>query len=527
MSTQFSNFHNCLVLLVALLAVLVGASIGVHANTNGNIPPPVPVNISSADLDSTLNSVKNSLFFLSPSLSSKVYVEFDNFLLPNGAYTNTTFTWKSLMSSTGANILRKPTAKEVEENNSFGGRPAIYYSGKTHPVYATGTVSMHIPISFTHVKFSANETNTSHMEGPLNVTLQSCSGNTASLLIKGKIEVNDITIILRDSNGRQLAIDESSGGRSDNEQSLGYKVKGAIANIELFIPAAYISRTFDVLACTPPDISSSAESISVKSSRYIPGGAAVAEASYDLASLKAQTSVVAQRDYAMFEFNTPMVVVKLPHTLNSAYAVVNFGEPNIINAFGNTITKLDFGKPNIIDANGKSLTYSPEEGRFNLYSFTNEFRFSEVKGTIAFADGVVHLFFPAKIRLVTLTPAKPSDGAIEARFHGGLVRVNVGGFMADFTLPENLTSVRAFDASGRQLKKLDYNGATTLNRVHWQGYGFWGNIAKLQVMVVDEWLTLNLPFHLPPTPEIPKDQMGTVPSNYGNILAPTLGRKYK
>ena len=461
-------------------------------------PPPVPVNISNADLDSTLNSVKSSLFFLDSSSTGKINVEFDDFLLPNGAYTKPTFTWKTVMSTTGVNILRKPTAKELENDNHFWSKPAIYYSGtKTHPAYATGTVLMRIPLSFTHVTFAANEVNTSRTEGPLNVTLQRCSGNAVSLYLKGKLQEADITVILRDAAGRPLAIDESSSSGSDDELSMDYKAKSAIATIELFTPAQYISRSFEVLAMSEPEIPFNAESISVKASRYIPVGVALAEAAYDLAGLKAQTSVVAQREYALFDFNTPMVVVKLPHALNSAYA------------------KLDFGEPKLIDANGKPLTYSPEEGGFSFDSFSNEFRFTEVKGAIAYADGTVHINYPVKLRLVTLTPAKPSEGAVEARFHGGLVRINVEeDSMSDFSLPEYLTSVRAFDASGRQLKKLSYGGSTSVNGVNWQGYGFWGNVARLQVVVIDEWLPLDLPYHLPPAPELPKDQMGTRPANY-------------
>lgn len=49
MSTQFFSFHNCTVLLAALLGLLLGTSTGVQAYTEGNVPPPVPVNISNAD----------------------------------------------------------------------------------------------------------------------------------------------------------------------------------------------------------------------------------------------------------------------------------------------------------------------------------------------------------------------------------------------------------------------------------------------------------------------------------------------
>lgn len=443
-----------------------------------------PINVSKDEMNARLKSAKDSLFFLdSDTHFGRAKVEIDSFLLPNMQYAKMSFTWTKLLSVDGANLLRQPTAKELQASNPHD--PRIYSTDDMVDLdSATGSVQLQIPIKFAHITFAAADINATRQDTPLTATLVSCKEDTCSLKLEGKFNPDDVIIILRDAAGKQLTM-EDAGSSQDNDGSISVEqtVSGRIAKIEVFIPTEYAVNTLDIVATASPK-TVGVKNINVKVMRFLPNMPTVKGTEYNLDTLKTQVSIAPQRE-EYGERNTPMLVVKLPSTLNSAYAAV------------------DFGKPQLLDANGKAVIYEPEESGLDIESFTHEFRFTQLKKTFSFATGTVHLRYPAQLKIVTLTPGQPVNGDVQARFDGAKVKIVAKDCPDNDFLPENFACVRAFDASGHQLKQLNYGGSETIDNVEWTEYAFWGKPAEVHIVIVEKWLPLDLPYRLPPAPRLP------------------------
>lgn len=437
-----------------------------------------PVNLSAEKINARLAEVKDHLFFLTAPeyfSTTQVMVEFDGFLVPNGQYAKTHYTWSKLVSTDGANILRKATAKELE-NDSIPLDQILYYTtDKVRPDYAVGSVQLQIPSQFARVVFDANGVNVARRDGPLNITLLACTDSTCSMKMQGKLTYDDLIVILRDAAGRPLTIRGTELVAIDDEMlGINETVSGKIAKVEIYTPVAYVTNTLGIQAFAPPE-TDGATTINPRTSRYIRINHAVKGVELDQEQLKAQVSVSAQRRTTS-EWNCPIVLVQLPYVLNSAYA------------------QISYGKPELTDKNGDIVTYDPEESGFDPETFTSAMQFTNAKGPFAFATGKVHLLYPARLNTITLTPAQPENGGMKAKFDGCKVRVYAKDSPEGYDLPEDLSNIRAYDAGGRQLARLDYsNDGGTI---------YWGNPAEVRVITVDKWLDIDLPYHLPPAADL-------------------------
>ncbi len=445
---------------------------------------PAPANVGGDKIRQKIQGVKNSLFFLNHFVFfGKVEVDFDSFLLPNSGYAKVNATWTQLLGEGKKNILRQPTAKEKADDGKMSSQPLhIYVTDKDAvPMQAQGSVQLHIPCKFSQVTFMPRDTKVTRKDARLSATLESCRNDVAELKLQGISESDQEVLVFRDVTGGRLQTTASESMTMHGVKTITTKTSGIIDKIEVYLPVEFVDSRFDVQATAEPTTIGS-DNIEAQYPRYVAESAPLKSESLDPATLKSRTQVFAKRSEAMIGENTPEVVVALPRVLNSAYATIDFGTPKLLNSAGGVVP------------------YELENGGFDSKAFSAEVRFT-TKGKnqpvkFAHAVGTVHLKYPVKVSLVSLTSAQPAHGVLKAAFHGA--KVTLAGYdgsleMNSF-LPDAITLLRAYDASGRQLKKLNYSGFAANSRE----YAFWGHPVELRVVQVDQWQTLDIPFDLPP-----------------------------
>ena len=131
-------------------------------------------------------------------------------------------------------------------------------------------------------------------------------------------------------------------------------------------------------------------------------------------------------------------------------------------------------------------------------------------------EEVVSVFFVSNV--VTVTKAQPRAGALAVNFSGALLKI-VGIddlFSANFGLQDRLTLVRAYSGAGLPLKRIEsYSGSSWGSNVNWQHFAFWGNPTEARILIVADWLTLDIPLDdLPMPAALPDSQRGKKPEGY-------------
>ncbi len=488
----------CVVGGKSLLGMLFEKALGINMKPSvGKVesqydPTPAPLDIDRLVLVGDIITLKDSLFFLSQShMNGKVDVDFDSFVLPNGSYAHPDISWSKVVSKSGANILRPPTEKEKKNDAAFSSNIHLYITDKnSEPDFAEGTVHLRVPCQFAHVTFLASEVDRKRMAGRLTVTLAHCENDQVTLKLRGIDKSEDAIIVLRDVTGGRLQ-EGSSEREFGSNSTASLKAQGTIAKIEVFYPTAFAESTFFALATTQPDTFGVATP-EVKYARYVKSGLPRKATIMDETAFKAQTSIKAARDNALMGFNDPELTVKLPDNLNSAFSLV------------------DFGAPVLHGAHGETVTYTAQNGMFDGNSSSIDFRFTDkdANKTVEFAHatGTVHLRHPLNLQEISLTATSPRNGALQVQFNGAVV--SIAGLdsklkeASDVLLPDDLMLVRAYDATGRQLKSFGNIGSGELNGVASFSYAFWGKPVEVRVFSVGKWLTLDLPFDLPPAPKL-------------------------
>jgi len=449
-----------------------------------------PVTTNAEEINAKLKGVKDSLFFLDAiPCDGRIAVKYDDFLLPNGPYAKIACTWTKLTSSKGANLLRQPTPKDLQFAKS---NPSELYicsvdDENVRTAEAVGRVQLQIPTKFARVTFTANDVDATRQDGPLTVTMTGCEPpNALRFSLPATLKPEEVFALARDAAGKRLTFASIRRWIArDGVPNLAFDVNGLVAKVDVIMPTEYVSNTFDVHPINEDN--REAQSVGLISTRYVPPVAAVKEAVFDAATLKAAVSVAARRYEQQSNYNVPSIALKLPPVLNTMFAQV------------------DAGIPELTDANEKSLKYDKFQV-FDAEAFIDDILLLETKAPFAFATGSLHLRYPAKLTLVTLTTAKPDAGEFHARFNGATVSVSAdpaGDEENALTLPPGYAGLRAFDASGRQIRTINPVGTERINDVHYTTYAFWGKSTEVRIVVVDKWISLDLPYHLPPAPKLP------------------------
>ena len=218
----------------------------------------------------------------------------------------------------------------------------------------------------------------------------------------------------------------------------------------------------------------------------------------DPESLHKSIEIAAGRSYAVFGYNTPSVIVRLPAVDNSAYAKVDFPE----------------AKP--LGKDGKVLPHEIEKGLYDQDTHATQIRFvapgRKDLVPLARATGRVKVRYPVALH-TTAVRNSPQAGDLGIAIDGPYVTYSEKALglpeAAAFTGVEPL---RAYDASGKRLERYDgFQKTEVTNGVSKRSVAFWGPVASVRFDTVDLWSDLELPFDLPAAPMRPAGREGIGP----------------
>ena len=226
-------------------------------------------------------------------------------------------------------------------------------------------------------------------------------------------------------------------------------------------------------------------------------------------AVREMLQIVSSRSTASFGFNTPLVRIYLPRIENSAYAVVTFD------------------KPQLMDTRGKPVAYELERGGYDKKLFADEIRFvvPNRTGTVAYAKakGSGTIKYPTTIATHTVY-SKMTDADEAATINGSLVTY-IDKNIPDLTFQQSsIGPVRAYDATNRQLIMGDYNASQSDGKITRRTIEFSDEIAKVEIDTVTQWAEMAFIYELPPTRPLPESYRGHTVSRPPEIKATPGGK---
>jgi len=217
-------------------------------------------------------------------------------------------------------------------------------------------------------------------------------------------------------------------------------------------------------------------------------------------SLSKSIRVEGARSYAVFGYNTPAVVVKLPAADNSAYALVEFQD----------------AKP--LGKDGKPLPHEIEHGIYDNDSHSTQIRFTPPSGgkglvPLTRATGRVQVNYPVEIRTASVKPGSPEAAKLGISIDGPFVKYRPDALAlpeaASFT---GIDPLRAYDSSGKRLERYDGIQKSELaNGVSTRTVAFWGPVASVRYDTVVRWAEREIPFDVMAAPLRPSGREGLGP----------------
>ena len=228
--------------------------------------------------------------------------------------------------------------------------------------------------------------------------------------------------------------------------------------------------------------------------------------------VRERMTMTSGRNYAVFGFNTPEIHVVLPDADNSVYAIV------------------EFDPPTLVDGADNDVPFEIERGLYDHDTHHQEIRLIPVEGdtpvAYAHATGSVTVRYPTRIRTLTARAGEPLPDGIDVTFDGPFVLRRTP---ADFEDPDaaaftGISPVRAYDASGDQLKAVSSMNVSFDGDLKTENLAFWGEVAALQVDTIDEWTRIRVTYDLPSVDPLPESRIGMAPED-GDENPPTPGAK--
>ena len=222
-------------------------------------------------------------------------------------------------------------------------------------------------------------------------------------------------------------------------------------------------------------------------------------ASLPPASLPKSIRVTAGRSFAVFGYNTPAVLVQLPATDNSAYAVVKFAD----------------AKP--VDGAGKAIAHEIEQGLYDNETHATQIRFVAPDGKglvpLARAVGRVSVKYPVEIRTTAVKAGSPEAARLGISVDGPFVKYPPDALhlpeAASFT---GIEPLRAYDAAGKRIERYDgIQRSGYADGVSTRTVAFWGPVASVRFDVVGKWSEVEVPFDVKAAPMRPAGREGVRP----------------
>ncbi len=465
-------------------------------------PTPVPVAVSKEDLRAEIEQMSSSIFFLRPASRKYIAIEMDAFVIPNGDYAEFDVTWKDLFDAAGKSVIREAT---VEEKAEFRREPwsRIYLHEKSKPVTAVGQMKIEAPTSFVRVTLGSGDVGKTRKVDGLSATLERCENDVASVSASGDFEKGPPVVVFYDEAGGRLKTSEEMTMKRSPNYSLACRASGKIAKVDVFMLSAYSSETVEVKATCKP-VYYGEDAWNIRAPRYLPDRGICRFAEMDVEKIKRETRIVGRRGYAWYGFNTHRIVVHLPRVDNSCFVKAE-------------ITELE-----LLDSTGAKVEHKLASGWFDFEGSYERFDISKTddkdKSPVEYSRSVgkLKLSYPVRLRMVAVTVDNPKATELEARFEDSMIMIGgMGELKSKPFAPDRLAVVRGYDAQGHRLKKLNYSGyRTDRDGTKREKLAFWGTPVKLDVVVVDEWANLELPFDVPAAEKLPDSQRGHRPLDY-------------
>jgi len=216
-----------------------------------------------------------------------------------------------------------------------------------------------------------------------------------------------------------------------------------------------------------------------------------------------QITMVSGRNYAWFGFNQPEVRLGLPAVDNSVYAVVDFGEPILL------------------DDAGAKVGYELEHGLYDHATHYDEIRFNPSEGQgeepieFARAVGTVTVRYPLRLRTLSASKGGPAADGLDVSFDGPYVtrRTTSGEDDLEAAAFTGIESFRAFDADGRRLEAATSTSMSVVGGVVTRVESYWGEVAKVELDVADEWALFKVTYELPVVAPLPESRAGLAPED--------------
>jgi hypothetical protein len=215
-------------------------------------------------------------------------------------------------------------------------------------------------------------------------------------------------------------------------------------------------------------------------------------------SLSKSIEIAAGRSYAVFGYNTPSVIVRLPAVDNSAYAKVEFPE----------------AKP--LGKDEKVLPHEIEKGLYDSDTHTTQVRFvapgRKDLVPLARARGRVKVRYPVAVH-TTAVRNSPQAADLGIAIDGPYVTYSEKALGLPEAAPfTGIEPLRAYDASGKRLERYEgFQKTEFKNEVSKRTVAFWGPVASVRFDTADSWSDIELPFDLPAAPMRPAGKEGVGP----------------
>ncbi|MFP4354420.1 MAG: hypothetical protein ACLFUJ_04790 [Phycisphaerae bacterium] len=460
-------------------------------------PTPAPQEVTAGQIDAAMETYGDSLLFLAHSWAQEARVDWDLSALPNGAYIRGRVRWKDCFDAQGKSVIGADDQQGQIREPKFTSLEIALKGEDLEPIRATGLLQLDVPFKWNHVQLSAGDVGKSVKDGSLVAELTACEGNRYSLQVSGVAKPDAMVFFARDDTGRRLVGRKSMrmGG------TIHAQAAGRVASVDVYVPYMQHKAVREVVALDEPDDEAfgRADGPAVPNPRYQAEGFELAFEEMTAEELRSRTKVLMTRNHAMFGFNQPEVRVYLPAVDNSAFAEIDFGSKE--------------QKQQILrDQAGQSVACEIELGVFgtNGGGFGNEIRFNpadDAEGPVQFARAVgqIQIRYPAVVRRVVLTRQQPTAGDIKATFQGNRVRIEGWQQPDSPSFDQQYAAIRAYDATGKRLAMLDAG-------MFFGGSGrFWGNPLRLELIQVDRYLDVAVPFDLAAPDLLPEDQKGQQP----------------
>lgn len=223
-------------------------------------------------------------------------------------------------------------------------------------------------------------------------------------------------------------------------------------------------------------------------------------------------TMVSGRNYAWFGFNTPEIHLVLPEADNSVYASVEFGEVTLY------------------DTAGGEVAYERELGLYDYESHHTELRCVAVEGDepVAFerAIGTATVRYPLRVHTLSARADGPAVEGLDVSFDGPFVtrRSSSGDDDLEESAFTGITSFRALDAEGHRLERYPSSKFSMANGAVTEVFSYWGEVAAVELDVIDEWAVIRVDYELPSVALLPENRAGIAPPD-GDENPPTPGAK--